>query len=148
MHAILGASRIAGDRVLGGKIYITTYPCHSCARHLIAAGISEIHYIEPYRKSQAIRLHSDALTESTETGSGIQLLQFDGVSPRRFIDLFEGGSRKKDGVLTLASRHEAPPSTHVSLKAIPRLEEVVVAEIKVKELFLTSLRSAEDTNEA
>jgi deoxycytidylate deaminase len=147
MHAILGASRVAGDRVLGGKIYVTTYPCHSCARHLIAAGISEIHYIEPYRKSQAIRLHSDAITESAEA-SKVQLLQFDGVSPRRFIDLFEGGSRKRGGVLTLAARGDALPWTHVSLKAIPRLEEVVVAEISVKALLFSSLLSTKDTNEA
>lgn len=148
MHAILGASRVAGDRVLGGKIYVTTYPCHSCARHLVAAGISQIHYIEPYRKSQAIRLHSDAITESTEAGSLVQLLLFDGVAPRRFIDLFEGSSRKRDGVLTLGSREEALPATHVSLKAIPRLEEVVVAEIRTKDLFLSNLLPKEGIDEA
>ncbi|MCL0329224.1 deaminase, partial [Escherichia coli] len=51
MHAILGASRVAGERILGGKIFVTTYPCHSCARHIIASGISEVYFIEPYRKS-------------------------------------------------------------------------------------------------
>jgi deoxycytidylate deaminase len=50
MHAILGASRVAGERILGGKIFVTTYPCHSCARHIIASGISEVYFIEPYRK--------------------------------------------------------------------------------------------------
>jgi len=147
MHAILGASRVAGDRVLGGKIFVTTYPCHSCARHLVAAGISEIHYIEPYRKSLATRLHADAITESTERGTKVQLLQFDGIAPRRFIELFEGGARKKEGVLALASRIEALPSTQVSLKAIPRLEEVVVAEITTKSLLLPSLLPKEDNND-
>ncbi len=147
MHAILGASRLAGDRVIGGKVFVTTYPCHSCARHLVAAGISEIYYIEPYRKSLATRLHADALTESID-GKGVKLMQFDGVAPRRFIDLFDSGSRKsKAGVLKLSERIEASPSTHVSLRAIPRLEEVVVAEILNTQLQLPELTTVGGTND-
>ncbi len=147
MHAILGASRVAGDRVLGGKVFVTTYPCHSCARHLVAAGISEIYYIEPYRKSLATRLHADALTEEID-GKGVKLMQFDGVAPRRFIDLFEAGARKsKTGVLDLKSKGEASPSTHVSLRAIPRLEEVVVAEISSAQLRLPELTTVGGAND-
>lgn len=147
MHAILGASRVAGDRVIGGKVFVTTYPCHSCARHLVAAGIAEIYYIEPYRKSLATRLHADALTEAID-GRGVKLMQFDGVAPRRFIDLFDSGSRKsKDGVLDLKKRDEASPSTHVSLRAIPRLEEVVVAEISSTHLRLLELTTVGETND-
>lgn len=146
MHAILGASRVAGDRVLRGKIFVTTYPCHSCARHLVAAGISEVHYIEPYRKSLATRLHADALTESSDEPGKVQVRQYDGIAPRRFIEMFEGGTRKKYGVLALAGRMEAMPLTQVSLKAIPRLEEVVVAEIETKNLQLPSLFSSEDNH--
>ena len=147
MHAILGASRVAGDRVIGGKVFVTTYPCHSCARHLVAAGIAEIYYIEPYRKSLATRLHADALTEAID-GKGVKLMQFDGVAPRRFIDLFDSGSRKsKAGVLDLKRRDEASPSTHVSLRAIPRLEEVVVAEISNTQLRLPELTPVGGTND-
>lgn len=147
MHAILAASRVAGDRVVGGKIFVTTYPCHSCARHLVAAGIAEVHYIEPYRKSLATRLHEDALTESTDSLGKVQVRQYDGVSPRRFIEMFEGRDRKKSGVLTLKPRLEATPLTQVSLKAIPRLEEVVVAEIETKELQLPSLLPSEENHD-
>ncbi|PMS29893.1 cytidine/deoxycytidylate deaminase-like protein [Trinickia symbiotica] len=146
MHAILGASRVAGERVIGGKLYVTTYPCHSCARHIVAAGVSEVHYIEPYRKSLATRLHKDALTESVGANDAVRLLQFDGVAPRRFIDLFEAGNRKKGGVLNLTGRHQATPSTHVSLRAIPRLEEVVVAEIESKQLKFPGLLRNEETD--
>ena len=148
MHAILGASRVAGDRVVGGKIFVTTYPCHSCARHIVAAGISEVYYIEPYRKSLATRLHSDALTEAVDETGRVKLMQFDGVAPRRFIDLFDSGSRKsKAGVLDLKQREDALPSTHVSLRAIPRLEEVVVAEISSKLLRLPELTSVGGIND-
>ncbi|MCW0037909.1 hypothetical protein OIO03_20635, partial [Acinetobacter baumannii] len=123
-----------------------TYPCHSCARHLVAAGISEIHYIEPYRKSLATRLHEDALTESSEAHGKVQLRQYDGIAPRRFIEMFEGRGRKEAGMLKLPSRTEAMPLTQVSLKAIPRLEEVVVAEIETKNLELPSLLASEENN--
>ena len=146
MHAILGASRVAGDRVVGGQIFVTTYPCHSCARHIVAAGIAEVHYIEPYRKSLASRLHDDALSESIDSQGKVRLLQFDGVAPRRFIDVFESNGRKKDGVLNLKSTFEAVPATHASLRAIPRLEEVVVAEISSKKLKVTPLTSNEERN--
>lgn len=139
MHAILGASRVAGERILGSRIFVTTYPCHSCARHIVAAGVTEVIYIEPYRKSLATRLHEDALTEAVESESKVKLLQFDGIAPRRFIDLFEAGTRKKHGVLRLSGRMQALPSTHVSLRAIPRLEEVVVAEVQSKQLRLPEL---------
>ena len=141
MHAILGASRVAGERILGGKIFVTTYPCHSCARHIIASGISEVYFIEPYRKSLALKLHSDAMTESViETDEKVKLIQFDGVAPTRFLELFESGSRKsKAGVLELATEGAAMPVDSVSLKAIPKLEQVVIAEVDSNKLNLLRL---------
>ncbi|HGE6659538.1 TPA: anti-phage dCTP deaminase [Serratia marcescens] len=141
MHAILGASRVAGERILGGKIFVTTYPCHSCARHIIASGISEVYFIEPYRKSLALKLHSDAMTESViETDKKVKLIQFDGVAPTRFLELFESGSRKsKAGVLELATEGAAMPVDSVSLKAIPKLEQVVIAEVDSNKLNLLRL---------
>jgi deoxycytidylate deaminase len=44
MHAILLGNQMNGDRVKGGKLFCTTYPCHSCARHIVAAGIKEVYY--------------------------------------------------------------------------------------------------------
>lgn len=141
MHAILGASRVAGERILGGKIFVTTYPCHSCARHIIASGISEVYFIEPYRKSLALKLHSDAMTESViETDEKVKLIQFDGVAPTRFLELFESGSRKSEaGVLELATEGAAMPVDSVSLKAIPKLEQVVIAEVDSNKLNLLRL---------
>ncbi|WP_258402288.1 deaminase, partial [Lonsdalea populi] len=143
MHSILIASRVAGEKIVGGKIFVTTYPCHACARHIIAAGIKEVYYIEPYRKSLATRLHSDAMTEAASSDEGsVRIIQYDGVAPRRFLDLFESESRKgKGGMLQLQEQEDALPSTNVSLRAIPRLEQVVVAEISSKSLQLPGLAS-------
>ena len=140
MHAILGASRVAGERILGGKIFVTTYPCHSCARHIIASGISEVYFIEPYRKSLALKLHSDAMTESVIETDKVKLIQFDGVAPTRFLELFDSGSRKSNtGVLELAKESMAMPVDSMSLKAIPKLEQVVIAEVDSKKLNMLSL---------
>lgn len=141
MHAILGASRVAGERILGGKIFVTTYPCHSCARHIIASGISEVYFIEPYRKSLALKLHSDAMTESVTEVDKVKLIQFDGVAPTRFLELFDSGSRKsKIGVLELSPEGMAMPLDSMSLKAIPKLEQVVIAEVDSKKLNMLSLK--------
>ena len=147
MHAILAAGRTGAGGLVGGRLFVTTYPCHSCARHVVAAGIDEVIYIEPYRKSLATRLHSDSLTEAADEIWKVRVLQFDGVAPRRFLHLFDSGSRKsKAGLLRLSGHLDAIPSTHVSLRAIPRLEEAVVAEIQTKHLKLPPLM--EDGREA
>jgi deoxycytidylate deaminase len=65
MDAILSAS-LSGTPTKGCRLFVTTYPCHYCARHIVAAGIDEVQFIEPYPKSKATTLHSDAITtEST-----------------------------------------------------------------------------------
>ena len=62
MDAILSASR-EGFSTIGTRMYVTTFPCHYCARHIVTAGIDEVQYIEPYPKSEALKLHDDAITE-------------------------------------------------------------------------------------
>ena len=80
------------------------------------------------------------------TKGKFEFFSLTGVAPRRFIDLFEASSRKDKGVLRLNGKLEANPSTRVSLRAIPRLEEVVVAEVRNRELKLPML-VAEETGE-
>lgn len=61
MDAILSAAR-QGISIIGSKLYVTTFPCHNCARHIVAAGIDEVQFIEPYLKSRALPLHGDVIT--------------------------------------------------------------------------------------
>jgi deoxycytidylate deaminase/dephospho-CoA kinase len=93
MDALLSAAR-EGIPVVGSRLFVTTYPCHYCARHIVSAGIDEVQYIEPYPKSQALGLHSDAIvTEhdgwnppSRDKGSDKKVLfrPFSGVAPRLY----------------------------------------------------------------
>lgn len=93
MSALTDAARL-GLPTKGTTIYVTTYPCHNCAKHLIAAGISRIVYIEPYPKSRALSLHDDALTHDTDHTNKVKVEHFHGISPRRFREFFEKGKRK------------------------------------------------------
>ncbi|WP_159076443.1 anti-phage dCTP deaminase [Flagellimonas amoyensis] len=63
MHAIINAGHLDGNKIKGGILFCTTYPCHNCARHIVASGINKVYYIEPYIKSKAPLLHEDSITE-------------------------------------------------------------------------------------
>lgn len=65
MDALLSAAR-EGVSTIGSRLYVTTYPCHNCARHIVAAGVDEVQFIEPYLKSQALPLHGDAITDISD----------------------------------------------------------------------------------
>lgn len=137
MHAILTASRLSGDRIRGGKLFCTTYPCHSCARHIIAAGIAEVYYIEPYRKSLATKLHDDAITESETDESKVRILPYDGVAPPRYMKLFcvPKDSRKSGGKMVVTNRRTATPRFDKTLEAMPTLEALVLDGLREKQLM-------------
>jgi len=97
MAAIVEAAA-RGVKIGGATVYTTTFPCHECARHIIAAGIVRVVFIEPYPKSLAAQLHDDAI--AVETGAPGRLLfePFIGVAPRQFGELFPiFGDRKSQG---------------------------------------------------
>lgn len=138
MHAILSAARTNGSKISGGKLYVTTYPCHSCARHIIAAGIKEVLYIEPYRKSLAMKLHDDAISESETAGKDfVKVLPYDGVAPSKYLALFrmKPDSRKKDGKMIKIVAKDANPRLEKSLEALPALEAIVVKSLVEKKLI-------------
>ncbi|MGD0347716.1 MAG: anti-phage dCTP deaminase [Terracidiphilus sp.] len=90
MDAILTCARL-GISVRGNYLYVTTFPCHNCTRHIVASGIRRVYYVEPYPKSKARDLHSDAICfdlDSAEESGRIPFLPFIGIGPRRYLDFF------------------------------------------------------------
>lgn len=100
MDALLSAAR-TGATTVGTRLFVTTYPCHYCARHIVSAGVDEVQYIEPYPKSRALKLHGDAITSTREkwaapsalanaTGAIRKVLirPFTGVAPRLYRQVF------------------------------------------------------------
>lgn len=130
MHALLNASRASGSKVQGGKLFVTTYPCHSCARHMVTAGITEVYFLEPYRKSLATKLHGDAITETETDLKKVRIMPFDGVAPSRFLKLFSAAEAgRKDGTGRMVSR-AAHPVTAITMEAIETLEKLAIKGIQ------------------
>lgn len=129
MHAIIIGSQLSGDRMVGGNLYCTTYPCHNCARHIVLAGIKKIYYIEPYKKSLCLTLHSDSITEDEDDTTKVRILLYDGVAPRRYLEFYSmGDGVRKDaqGNLTKVKLNEIKPKNRLSLQAIPDLENQAI----------------------
>lgn len=115
MDALLAASR-KGVSTKGCKLYVTTYPCHYCARHIVAAGVDEVQYIEPYPKSLALNLHDDAISSDAsgllpsvaalqsklgrggaeDVQSKVVFRPFTGVAPRLYRRVFLKEQSLKD----------------------------------------------------
>jgi deoxycytidylate deaminase len=96
MEAILSAARL-GIAIKAKNLYSTTFPCHNCAKLIIAGGISQVFYIEPYPKSLAIELHGDAISFGErpmdkmfdkKAATKVLFQPFVGVGPRRYLDFF------------------------------------------------------------
>lgn len=87
MDAITQATRL-GISIQGAILYTTVFPCHNCTRHIVASGITKVIYIEPYPKSRAKDLHNDSIIIEGECPDKVSFLPFEGIGPRRFLDLF------------------------------------------------------------
>ncbi len=102
MAALIDAAR-RGVPVAGCTMYVTTFPCHLCARHIVAAGIRRVIYIEPYAKSRTADLYPDsiAIEQSLSLSQKVQFEPFVGVAPREYMKLFSMGLRMSDGRILL-----------------------------------------------
>lgn len=114
MDALLSAGR-QGTSTVGTRMFVTTFPCHYCARHIVAAGVDEVQFIEPYQKSKALSLHGDAIVSTGEKwrppsevmsaasigGEGhpppfVLFRPFTGVAPRLYKRAFLKDRKLKD----------------------------------------------------
>ena len=95
MLAISDAARL-GRATKDATLYCTTFPCHLCAKHIVAAGIDRVVFLEPYPKSYAQKLHSDSITFETDIPEKVLFQPFMGISPRRYRDVFEKRTARKD----------------------------------------------------
>jgi len=116
MDALTTATR-HGTSVRGAILACTTFPCHNCTRHVIAAGIRKVLYMLPYPKSLARQLHGDALVIEPETNRLIDgkvvFDQYTGVAPRVYPQYFHFGQNdRKDNrgrAMKLPDRQAAMP---------------------------------------
>ena len=95
MSAITDAAR-RGTSVRDCTLYATTFPCHHCARHIVASGIRRVVYVEPYPKSLATELHRDSIEmePEREPAGKVAFEPFVGVAPRQYSRMFSMNRRK------------------------------------------------------
>lgn len=93
MAAITQAAK-EGRALQGARLYSTTFPCHLCARHIVASGISEIVFIEPYDKSRTDQMYPDSICMDADTPAldRTNLRRFQGAAPRRYVEYFAMGA--------------------------------------------------------
>jgi cytidine deaminase len=126
MAAITDAAH-RGTSLHGSKLYSTTFPCHLCARHIVAAGIKTVTYIEPYPKSVAERLYEDSIAvDPTDSVTGKVIFQpFVGIAPAVYTEMFKmHGDRK----LQSGKAIEWSPTT-----ANPKLRRLVLSYILIEQ---------------
>jgi cytidine deaminase len=128
--ALTDAAR-KGVSVEGGTLYCTTFPCHLCAKLIVAAGIMKVIYLESYPKSYASDLHGDAISvDSDEPRQRVAFNAFLGVSPFRYRDLFEKRGRKDAaGVAQRWNKGEMRPMINVLYPSYFRAEAYVVSSL-------------------
>lgn len=138
MSAISDAARLRGS-LSESILYTTTFPCHMCAKHIVASGISKVVYLEPYPKSLAARLHADSI-DIDRQGRGryqsypaVDFSHFYGITPRRYREFFERGKRKRsDGKL----------EAYIGDRKIPYVDLKSPFYAQLEDTVLESLRSA------
>jgi deoxycytidylate deaminase len=146
MSALLSVGRI-GATTRKATLFCTTFPCHACAKHIAAAGIERVVFVEPYPKSKARDLHADAielvgetLTDTRKsdltaslTSERTRFEPFLGVGPRRYFDLFSvrlgtGRSMKRKEDSGDALKFEPSEATpRIPLATTTYLEEEIEA---------------------
>lgn len=154
MEAITAAAR-NGIAIGGATLFTTTFPCHNCAKHIVAAGISRVVYVEPYPKSMAMDLHDDSIalddegdgtSEGDEPGKDsdrpkkVRFEPFVGMAPRRYSALFSTVTpdgrrlkRKAKGgnvnTAPLGIREKASPLSYIERESAAAIEAQNIGKI-------------------
>jgi deoxycytidylate deaminase len=136
MAAICTAAR-RGTPICGTVMMTTTYPCHECARLIVASGISKVVYIDPYPKSKVPEMFADQVTEDSRAGGSLVVFEpFQGIAPRLYRSVFTMPDRTRDNVtgqydswspLTAQPRLVAEAE---ALYPIQRMEDSVIERLK------------------
>lgn len=131
MEALLACARSSVSSK-DATIFCTTFPCHNCAKHIIASGITQVVFVEPYPKSLALNFHPDSAVLEEKKQDRVRFKPFVGVGPRRYFDLFSismGEGRKvkrknKDGTVRKWNSRESLPRLSMRPLTYKDLEDI------------------------
>lgn len=91
-EAAICDAALRGVSTKGKTLYCNTYPCHLCAKKIIAAGIKRVVYIDPYPKSKAEELFQGIMIDKPinerDSKEKVVFDSFTGFSPKRYSYMF------------------------------------------------------------
>ncbi|GAA6132310.1 anti-phage dCTP deaminase [Halopseudomonas sabulinigri] len=139
-----------GVSVKNATMYVNTFPCHICARHIISSGIKRLVFIEPYPKSFTNKLFSDSISNTRENSEKILFEPFIGVAPRMYQFSFKSISKrkKKDGVIVEWRKNNAKTKLKRFVTSYMAIENQIIASLipqiidKCKEINYDILESS------
>jgi deoxycytidylate deaminase len=126
MSALLDAIRTQSslEKV---TMYVTAYPCHGCAKHLVDLGLPIV-YLEPYPKSRAATMYGNTISRTFRV--------FTGIAPLRYQKMFAVSDDRKlpDGTRkswTHEERQKAEPKADldVTISLISAREEEAIVRL-------------------
>ena len=133
MAALCDAAR-RGVSVRGCTLYTTLFPCHECTRLIIAAGIAEVVYAEPYPKGLTKEMFADLISDGENTHredvQRVLYRPFFGVKPRRY-SLFAMCQKRVDKSGRVLKWHSGNKSPRVG---IPGTEYMKVESLVARDL--------------
>jgi len=127
--AISDAAR-RGVAIKNSNLFCTTFPCHICARHIIASGVNDVVFIEPYEKSRTEELYSDSVSiEPQELSSKkANFRAFVGVAPRRYIDFFQMSHDRKTAEGKILDMDDIAES--------PKIKRIVLTYLLIEDIAI------------
>jgi deoxycytidylate deaminase len=135
MSAISDAARL-GISIQDATIYCTTFPCHMCAKHIVASGISRVIFLEPYPKSLTFDLHSDAVKIDGMTRGeyrnfpAVEFIPFYGITPLRYREFFYRNKRKDGYAFEKYKNDTKTPMFKASSTSILQFETTSIIAFK------------------
>jgi deoxycytidylate deaminase len=138
--AILSASSYADFE--GSTLYVTTFPCHECARHIVMVGITRVVYVEPYPKSLVAELYKDSVVvdSPSENSDRVSFRSCVGIAPRLYEALFDASRKtRKNNEGVLASWVPSRTIPHISESYSSDISRVLEAEEQAKFLQAVGL---------
>lgn len=130
MNAITDAARL-GRSTKNSTLYCTTFPCHNCAKHIVASGITRVVYLQPYPKSQAERLYPDSIQIDPDGSlQGKVLFEIhNGIGPNLYKRVFSKSKKKdkKTGKMLPWNKLNAVPCVNATNVGYRDNEKVMIA---------------------
>lgn len=141
MAALTDAAR-RGISVRGCILFTTTFPCHDCAKHIVAAGISEVIYLAPYPKSLVAELYSDSVEINSQLADGgkVQFRSFVGIAPSRYGDFFSIGKRERKDSRGRPVHFSAAKAKIALPEFAPAFQTIRISEQTASEPFVAQFK--------